>query len=148
MESKNYEFEFEGSTATWEINLDGPIHGTYLGKFKFRCFLTPSQKITANRDYLQMIGTNPTFIEQDAGFLAFALSQLKQRIIKAPPFWDATGTAGDVSDHNILMAVLDASISAEEAYRAKLTEDKGTNLKNAKKSVEALIEANEGEANE
>src|ERR1700681_2088031 len=92
----------EGNTCTWDISMSGDIHGLYTGQFRFRCYLTPTARLAASRDYRSLLGENPTLALQHDDDLAFALSQLKHRVISAPPFWTSslqtTNMPGDLPD--------------------------------------------------
>lgn len=117
---------FEGNTAVWELNAKGAISGSYTGKFRFRCYLSPVQKIAANREYRELLGSSPAFAPEHESNLAFALTQLKYRIIESPPFWSSTkqnvGMEGDIADDNIITMVLDAAIAAEVKFRKQVKE--------------------------
>lgn len=163
MVEKNKELErsdiiIEGNTALWDIRLDGDINGTYTGSFRFKCFLTPTQRLAASREYRELLGPNPTIALEHEDNLAFALSQLKHRIISAPPFWTSTlqssNVAGDLPDENIIMAVLDAAVGAELKYKAQLKTRKLEAIEKAKKAAERLLntqqeeDSDEGEGKE
>lgn len=143
----------EGETATWPINMEGDIQGTYTGTFRFRCFLTPVQKLTASREYRELLGSNPSLALENDVNLAFSLAQLKQRILSAPPFWTSSvqvsGHSGDIPDENVINAVLDAAVSAELKYRKQLKKRKEEAIQKAKKAAEKMLtqqeESDEGE---
>jgi len=139
----------DGNTATWSLNLDGEIHGTYSGTFRFNCYLSPLKQIAANREYRELIGPNPTFASEHETFLAYALTQLKYRIVTAPPFWasqNQSAFAGDIADENVISAVLDAAISSEVKYRASLKKKRDAATQRAKSATENLMkEEKEGE---
>lgn len=140
----------EGNTATWDIRLDGDINGTYMGTFRFKCFLTPTQKLAASREYRQLLGENPTLALQHDDNLAFSLSQLKYRVISAPPFWTSTaalnGYSGDIPDENVISAVLDAAIGAELKYMNHLKKKKEEALQKAKAAAERMLTQRDEEA--
>lgn len=142
----------EGDTALWEIRLDGDIKGTYLGSFRFKCFLTPTQRLAASREYRELLGENPLLALKHEDNLAYALSQLKYRVISAPPFWTSSlqtsEMAGDLPDENIIMAVLDAAIGAELKYKAQLKKRKQEAIEKAKKAAERLLNQQDAEVNE
>lgn len=142
----------EGNTATWEIQLDGDINGTYTGSFRFKCFLTPTQRLAASREHRELLGENPTIALEHEYNLAYALSQLKYRIVSAPPFWtsslQASNMPGDLPDENIIMAVLDAAIGAELKYRKQLKNKKTDAIERAKKAAERLLKLQEEDDNE
>lgn len=117
----------EGNTATWDMRLDGDIHGTYVGAFRFKCYLSPLQQIAADRERRELLGNQPLYASDHESFLAYALTQLKQRIITAPPFWASTSPAtmaGDIADENIIAAVLDSALGAEIKYKSQLKKKK------------------------
>lgn len=142
----------EGNTATWDCRLDGDINGTYMGQFRFKCFLSPTQKLAASREYRQLLGENPTLALKHEDNLAFALSQLKYRVISAPPFWSSTaslgGYSGDIPDENVIDAVLDAAIDAELKYMTQLKKKKTEAIEKAKKAAERMLAQRDDEAEE
>ena len=144
-EQERTDIIIEGNTATWDMHLDGDINGTYTGTFRFKCFLNPTQKLAASREYRQLLGENPTLALKHEDDLAFCLSQLKYRVISAPPFWTATaslsGYSGDVPDENVISAVLDAAIGAELKYMAQIKKKKTDAIEKAKKAAERMLQA-------
>jgi hypothetical protein len=139
----------EGNVAKWSIALHGAIGGTYAGDFVFRCILTPSQQIAANRDYREMLGANPTLAPEHESFLAYALTQLKYRVVSAPPFWESTrqanGIAGDIPDQDVIEAVLDAAVHAQLKYRYELNQKKLELIERAKAAAERIINGRKDE---
>lgn len=135
----------EGNTATWEMQSQGTLMGTYAGTFRFRCFLTPMQRIAADREYREILGPNPAMASSHESFLAYALTQLKYRITDAPPFWTATlqksSYAGDLVDDEIITAVLDAAVGSEVKYRETVKERKDATIAQAKAAAERILAA-------
>lgn len=133
----------EGHQAKYQLAAHGAINGTYAGEFIFRCYLTPSQQIYANRDLREMLGANPTMAGEHESFLAYALSQLKYRILSAPPFWTATsqvnGLDGDIVDEDVITQVLDAAIHAQLKYKHGLEKQKLALLEKAKAAAEKIL---------
>lgn len=131
-----------GSVATWTMRVDGTVSGTFTGTFQFRCFLTPLQRIAAGREQRALLGESRAFSEtpdyEHEAWLAYLLTQLKYRIISAPPFWATAGInkshEGDIPDENVLEKVLDAATDAELIYKQRLRKFK----------EEALVKANIG----
>lgn len=142
----------QGTQATWEMNLTGEINGTYTGSFVFRCFLTPTQRLAAGREYRELLGNHPTLAEPHEDNLAFSLCQLKYRIISAPPFWTSTlqanNMAGDLPDENIIDSVLESAIAAELKYKAQLKNKKKDAIERAKKAAERLLKLRDEEKDE
>ena len=146
------DISIEGSIATWEMRLEGEIQGTYTGTFRFRCFLTPTQRLAAGREYRELLGNNPQLALPHEDNLAFSLSQLKYRILSAPPFWTSTiqqnSVAGDLPDENIIDAVLDAAVASELKYKAQLKQRKIDAIERAKKAAERMLQRRDEEDHE
>lgn len=139
---KDIVIEENADVATWHMRIEGEIKGTYVGLFKFKCFLLPFEKIAADREYRELLGPNPTFAGQHESFLAYALTQLKHRVSECPPFWETitkNGLAGDLPDENVISAVLDAALTAEIKYRALLKKKKIDYAEKSKQAVEAMM---------
>ncbi len=145
-EVKSADIILEGNTATWEMKIDGNIQGTYMGKFRFRCYLTPAQTIAANREFRELLGPNPAFTPEHESNLAFCLTQLKYRIIESPPFWGSTESIpGNIPDENVISAIMDAAALAEQKYREQLAQRKADALKRAIAAAERTIKKNQEE---
>lgn len=147
----NFEdIQLNGSIATWTMRAEGTISGTYSGTFVFRCYITPLQKIAAGREQRALLGESRSWVEtadyEHEAWLAYALTQLKYRIVSAPPFWGTSGInkshEGDVPDENILETVLDAAVRAELKYKThlkKMKEDAITKANLGAKVVEEQL---------
>lgn len=110
--------QIEGSEAKFEINIIGRFtKETYIGKFKVKCLLSPLEEIEADKIYRELLGNNYHLSDEIIKQKAFALAQLKLRVIDCPPFWvnDYIG-GGHVSDSNVILEVLDKAIEAQEKY--------------------------------
>jgi hypothetical protein len=138
---KEIDLRIENGIATWNCNLTGPIHGTYIGQFKFRCFLTPLQRIEADKLHRELLGPNPTLAEENVSFLSWALSQAKYRIISSPPFWKTESIAGNLVDDNVIAAVLDVAITAEARYKEDLKKRRDAVSEAANGVAEAALDA-------
>ena len=129
----------ENGIAIWDLNLTAPIGGTYQGTFKFRCALTPMQELEADRDYRELLGKNAEFANTRSENLAYTLSQLRQRVIQGPPFWN-DGTSrfpgGQIKDSEILEVVLEASVQAEIKYREQLRDKHKKSIESLKKAIQ------------
>lgn len=138
----------EHSTATWSMPMmDGELGGTYRGTFKFKCFLTPIEQLQVGRKYRALLGDLGSQASQTEGSLAFALTQLEVRVISAPPFWGSTsqesGISGNLGDINVIMAVLNAAISAEELYKNNIQKEREAVLERSIKIAEELQKKDE-----
>lgn len=141
----------EGNTATWSFRLDGDIHGTYSGTFRFRCYLSPLQRIAADRERRELLGNHPEYASEHESFLAYSLTQLKYRIITAPPFWSSQNPGpmgGDIADENIINAVIDAAVGAEIKYREQLKKRKDDALNRGIASVDEAMKGDDDEPEE
>lgn len=143
MREERSDIAIENDTAKWFLNEQGDINGLYIGQFKFRCYLTPIQQINANREFREMLGNHQTMVPEHESFMAYALTQLKYRIIEAPPFWTSSiqtsGYPGDIPDENVLSKILDAAISSEIKYKKLLKHKKEEALIKAKEEAEKII---------
>jgi hypothetical protein len=91
--------------------------------FKFLCSLNPIQYIEADKDYRELLGKNAEFVSTHADTIAYALAQLRQRVLDAPPFWYEKGTrygGSGLKDHEILEVILEAAVKSEVKYRQEL----------------------------
>jgi hypothetical protein len=113
----------ENNKASYHFDQTGEIGGTYRGVFEFRCYLNPVQYIAADKEYRDLLGSNAALADPHADNLAYALTQLKYRILKAPPFWyseDSLFPGGSVPDREVISHILTAATEAELQYRTSL----------------------------
>ena len=141
---KRTDLVLENNLCRWDSAYNGDINGLYTGTFVFKCFLTPSEKLAAGRDYRELLGSNAVLALKYEDNLAFVLSQLKYRIVSAPPFWTSStglnGFQGDLSDEKVLDVIFEAALSAEFKYLAMLQEKKEKAIKKAKDVAENVAE--------
>jgi len=136
-EEKKYEIRIEEGLGHWDINHTGNHGGTYLGTFSFRLWLDPYQEIAADREYREFLGANPSLARQRPDDLAYALAQLKQRVVKAPPFWGlGSARPGAVADQEVVIETLNAAIEAELAHRRRMNKMKEEALERIKRQLE------------
>jgi hypothetical protein len=114
--------------------LDPETNETYIGEFRVKLILSPLETIAIDRDYRELIGAvNPFMANSEANNLAFALSQLKHRVISSPSFWKGESYDGGHLPKKVLYSILDMSLEVQdkfkkqredemEAIRQKLTE--------------------------
>lgn len=146
------DLKIEGDVATWEMRMEGSVKGTYVGVFKFRCYLTPLQNIAAGKEQRELLGSNMALATDHESFLAYALTQLKQRIISAPPFWSSTtpnkALEGDLPDENVIEAVLDAAIRSEIKYKEDKKRKKEEGIARADAAINAINDQRQKELEE
>jgi hypothetical protein len=140
MEILKKDIIIDNGYAIWDINTSEPVGGTYMGTFKFRCVLSPLQIIEADRDYRDLLGPNPAMVDPLAENLAYALSQLKQRVVQAPPFWTETQArfgGAHIKDTNVIDLALKAAFEAEIKYREELKENHKAATDRLRKALDA-----------
>lgn len=131
----------ENHVATWQLKAEGAINGTYMGTFKFKCFLLPSETVAAGRERRELLGENAILATQKESFYAYALPQLKYRVISGPPFWQSKdgGYAGDLADAEVMGAILDAALGAELKFSHEIKQRKTAAIERAKKAAEQIL---------
>ena len=138
----------EGNTATWVMpRMESETGGTYTGTFTFKCYLDPLTQLQAGREFTELLGSLANQASEAEFTLSFALTQLKHRIISAPPFWTSTlqdggGYGGNIGDLNIISAVLEASTRASNLFKQKIQDEREALLNRAIKAGEKIIEKN------
>lgn len=138
------------NTASWTMREEGDTLGaTYAGTFVFKCFLSPLDTLASGRLYRELLGPNPNDATETERFIAFILSQLSKRIVKAPPFWNTDSMIqGNIPDVNILTLVLDRAMSAEMIYKEGLNQRRAEALKKAQNAATAIQESLTGKEKE
>lgn len=133
----------DDGTAFFTINQPGKGTGdNYFGKFHVHCMLTANQILSAGKSYRTLLGQNMAFADSTEINLAFAISQLEQRIIKAPSFWNG----GNLKDLDIIMLVLDMAVAAEEKYREIQKEEAAQALDILRKNYEEYVSSSKPSA--
>lgn len=127
-------------TASFDLNSEGDFLGTCRGLFKFKTFLTPLEQLAASRDYRNLLGNNPEMSSDAERYMALCLSQLKYRIVSAPPFWKTGDVFDGNVDFNILSTVFDRALSASLIYKEHLQKKKEEALKVAQEAIKAAQE--------
>lgn len=124
--------------STFDVNIVGQSSKqSYIGSFKVKCLISPIEEIEADKRYRELLGVNPHLATEHVRRQAFALSQLEQRVIDCPPFWEnETLPGGHVKDSNVILEVLDKAIEAQENY----INAKDKELKEKQEKLKALIE--------
>lgn len=117
--------EIVDNTATFSISNTGAItRQTYMGNFKCKCLMSPMEQINADKLYRQLLGENMLMASDRAKTLAFALSQLKYRLLEVPPFWENKILGGShIIDDNIIIEVANLAVEAEEKYMDEKTKE-------------------------
>ena len=113
------DFRFEGSKAFFDYSGVGErTNDTLMGSFCVKCILTPVDHLKADRLYRELIGSvNPHLASQEAKNYAFALSQLKYRVLEMPDFFKNKELDGGHLDSNVLIDLINLAIESEEEYK-------------------------------
>jgi len=116
------DFRFDGSVAEFDYHDVGDrTNTTYMGVFRVKTIVSPMDMIRADRLYRELIGSvNPHMASKETQNFAFALSQLKVRILEAPDFYKNSDLDGSHLDSNILIDIINKSIDAEEEYKKQI----------------------------
>ena len=111
---------------TKTINVTGEDTGnTYIGEFKFKCLLSPLDRINIDREYRSMLGTNAQEAGIEAANLANILSELLFRIVDSAPFWISKESfipGSHIPDRNVLLKVYEKALSCEAEYKQEIKE--------------------------
>ena len=138
-----------GSNATYTFREEAPLEGTYTGSFIFRCYLLPSQKLAAARERRALLGEFGIAASDVEKQLALALSELKYRVVHAPPFWNQNQMlSGDIPDFKIIFNVFEAAMDAQTMFAESKAEEKQKLIDSSTKAAEALVEKRAAEAKE
>lgn len=109
---------------------------TYMGDFIFRVGLNPMMVIESDRYYRELLGGNPLVATTAAQEMAFAVSQLKYRVIKAPAWWESVfDPESNFFDYGLLIEVLNKAIEAENSFKEQTQE----RLKQTQERVSKMI---------
>ena len=114
------DFRLEGSKAYFDYHGVGKkTNETYMGEFCVKCIMSPLDHIKADRLYRELIGSvNPHLASKESQNYAFALSQLKYRIIgEMPEFFKNKELNGGHLDSHVLIEIVNMAIDAEEFYQ-------------------------------
>ena len=112
----------------------------YRGDFSFRCLLTRRQRMFADQVRRTILGPSPEGSDATNAVHteAYILGQLSVRVVDAPNWWTNSDSGRDLNGYNVILAVYDAAISVEEAYKKSVNKDSveaSKKLKEKKKPV-------------
>jgi len=118
------DFTFEGSIASTDYSGIGESSGeTFIGRFSFKCVLSPFDRIRADSKRRELLGsTNPHLASKEAQNASFALSELKFRVVASPDFYKNREIDGGHLDYNIIIELINMAIDAEERFKVKQQE--------------------------
>ena len=106
------------------INVIGEDTGdTYKGDFKFKCLLSPLDRINIDREYRSMLGENPHSAGIEAANLANVLAELLFRITDAATFWTSKESfipGSHIPDRNVLLKVYEEALKCEAEFKQEI----------------------------
>ena len=116
------EFRFDGSVAEFDYQgIGSASNQTFMGSFRAKCVISPMDHIKADRLYRELLGqVNPHLASKETQNYAFALSQLKVRVLEMPDFFKNRELDGSHLDSNILIDIVNKCIDAQEEYKEEL----------------------------
>ena len=149
MEQDN-EITITGNIATYVMPpTSSEILGTCTGTFQFKTYLTPLEEIQAGKELRALLGDLGSQASEKEIDCAFALVQLKYRVIKSPPFWSSTlqdsPYSGNIPDGNIIGMIINKAMRAETMYKELLFNERETILNHAIKKGEELLRKQSGQ---
>ena len=122
------------------INVIGEDTGqTYMGDFKFKCLLSPLDRINIDRQYRSMIGVNSHEAGIEAANLSNILSELLFRVSSYPPFWKADENhilGSHIVDRNVLLKVYEEALSCELEFKEEIKEKVELSKKDMKEKID------------
>lgn len=119
------DIRIEGKQAFFEIHeVAEEDQESYIGEFRCKCLLNPIDNIEADRLYRNLLGDYSYAASDRAKNSAFALSQLKVRLVEYPEFWKSPNVGGGHIPYSILMTVLEKAIEAQEQFIEQKRKDK------------------------
>lgn len=126
--------------ATYSFRFEGQVLGTYTGQFVFKCFLLPAERLAASRDRRELLGEFGVLAHDVDKNLALALTELKYRIVTAPPFWNTNQSmGGNIPDIDLIFNVFDAAMDAQQMFKETKELEKEKLLAAASKAAEVIL---------
>lgn len=118
------DFRFDGSVAEFDYQGIGDLTNiTYMGVFRCKTVISPLDHIKADRLYRELLGSvNPHLASKETQNYAFALSQLKVRLLEFPDFYRNKELDGAHLDSNVLIDLINKAIDAQEEYKKELAD--------------------------
>jgi len=144
----------EDSTVTFRLaEVGSRSRTTYEGAFRVKTGLSPFDELAAGRDMRSLLGDYGVQALDHEANIAYALSQLRYRIVEAPLFWtekSREGFGGADLDSNVTLAVLNLAIEAEVQATKRFKEEAKRRLKQMAAALEKheADEASEGAEDE
>lgn len=117
-------FELENQQVFFEPTVGEVTGESYDGTFEVRRVLTPAQKSMADFERRAFLG-NPASnedIDAEVAELAFAIGQLKVRVVKGPKWFQESNGLKNFLDQNVLVALTKEILEVEFKFKKELKE--------------------------
>lgn len=134
-----FQFNEDGTVSFRFAEVGARTRTTYTGPFKVKAGMSPFDELSAGRDMRALLGEHGVQAVDHEINIAYALSQLRYRIVEAPGFWSEKardGFGGADLDSNVILSILDYAIEAEVQSNKRLKEEAKRRLKDLEKSLE------------
>ena len=107
----------------------------YMGDFTVKTVMSMKDEFNADLRRRQILGPSPEGTPPAANlqWRAYMYGQVHARTIEAPDFWSETEGGLDIPDENVVSAVYDAILAAEEELQAAIQKDSEAAIKKLKK---------------
>jgi hypothetical protein len=89
----------------------------FKGKFKCVCVQTLKQKAEADLMRARLNGALPTSLNDDTKMFHLCLSELHNRLLSAPKWFNEASFGADLKDLNVMVAIFNECIEAEREWR-------------------------------
>ncbi len=126
-------FELSNEQIVFKASEAGDATGEWFeGVFEVRKVLTPAQKSVADFERRAFLGnpTNGEDIDKEVAELAFAVGQLKVRVVKGPKWFNDSNSLKNFLDQNVLIEltrqVLEVELKFKQDLRDKAQKAKET----------------------
>lgn len=142
----NIILDVKNGTATFTIdNLIGiNTNEMYLGDFTVKTFLTFEDRARAERIKLSILGPHAALANEMTQNIAWSLSQLEVRVLRCPPWWNATNSpvrGNHLSDDNLLATLVDMALMAQDLYQKEIRANIKKKLTEVKEQIETMEKA-------
>jgi hypothetical protein len=139
MAKNKFQFNEDGTVTFRIAEVGARSRVTYEGPFRVKSGLSPFDELSASRDMRALLGEHGVQATDHEVNIAYALSQMKYRLIEGPLFWSEKareGFGGADLDSNVIIAVLTAAVEAEVASNKRLKQEARERLKQMEKALE------------
>jgi hypothetical protein len=114
--------ELPKNEATFEVDVLGDTTlKQYQGVFTVRCVLSMGQKHAMALEKNRLLGNyaNPT---DDLLGISIIFANLRHKVVDGPEWWKQSVGGATIKDENVLWAVYDQIVKAEDEWRQKVKE--------------------------